>query len=99
MSVIHVPRWALAFMAAAGPVVGRDRVPPPPPGIARANFDTSRASCTAFYRYVNGARLDRTAIPAQFSSYGIGRQMRDRTEALLRLARRAAISQQEGLWR
>jgi len=30
MSVIHLPRWALAFVAAAGALAGQDSVPPAP---------------------------------------------------------------------
>lgn len=47
-------------------------------------FDTTCAPCRDFFRYANGGWDARTTIPAQYTSYGTGREVQDRNEALLR---------------
>jgi putative endopeptidase len=85
MLITRLVGSAFAFgLASVGLAAQGDSIPPPPAAIARANFDTSCAPCKDFYRYVNGAWLDRTAIPPQFPEYGIFREIQNRTEALLR---------------
>ncbi|HEY7479517.1 MAG TPA: M13 family metallopeptidase [Gemmatimonadales bacterium] len=49
-----------------------------------ARFDTSCAPCRDFFQYANGGWAKRTEIPAQYISFGVGREVQDRTEALLR---------------
>ncbi|HEX5387512.1 MAG TPA: M13 family metallopeptidase [Gemmatimonadales bacterium] len=56
---------------------------PPLRAVDRANMDTTCAPCTDFFRYVNGAWLDRTTIPPQYTVTGVDRDIEDRTEALL----------------
>ena len=94
MPVTRSARWAFAFLFTVRPLAAQDSVPPPPIAIARANMDTTCAPCADFFRYANGAWLDKTAIPPQFASYGIGRQMVDRTDAQLHIILEDARRQQ-----
>jgi predicted metalloendopeptidase len=63
-------------------------VPAQAPGSIRAvdpaRFDTTCVPCTDFFRYANGGWEARTEIPPRYASYGVGREIQDRTEALLR---------------
>ena len=53
-------------------------------GLDRRNFDEKAASCTDFYRYANGGWLDSNPIPAEYSAWGIGNEMRERNLNLLK---------------
>src|SRR5688500_14869212 len=63
-------------------------LPAQSPGSIRAvdpaRFDTTCAPCKDFFRYANAGWEARTEIPPQYTSYGVGREIQDRTEALLR---------------
>lgn len=63
-------------------------LPAQAPGSIRAidpaRFDTTCAPCADFFGYANGGWDARTDIPPQYTGYGVGREVRDRTEALLR---------------
>jgi putative endopeptidase len=63
-------------------------LPSQAPGSIRAvdpaRFDTTCAPCTDFFRYANGGWEARTEIPPRYTSYGVGREIQDRTEAVLR---------------
>ena len=63
-------------------------VPAQVPGSIRAvdpaRFDTTCAPCTDFFRYANGGWEARTEIPPQYTSYGVEREIQDRTEEVLR---------------
>ncbi|MCI0407855.1 MAG: M13 family metallopeptidase [Acidobacteria bacterium] len=48
-----------------------------------SRFDTTCAPCQDFFRYANGGWAARTEIPPQYISFGPGREIQDRTEALL----------------
>lgn len=52
--------------------------------IDRANFDTTCSPCQDFFRYANGGWDSRTSIPPQYTMYGVGREVQDRNEAILR---------------
>jgi predicted metalloendopeptidase len=75
----------LATLLALGAVAP---LPAQTPGPIRAvdptRFDTTCSPCQDFFRYANGGWDARTAIPPQYSSYGTGREVQDRNEALLR---------------
>jgi len=61
-----------------------------------AFVDTTVKACTDFFGYANGAWLEHDTIPAAYSSSGVGRDMGDANELVVRsvldeaLARRAA---------
>ena len=61
-----------------------DSTPAPGAAVDRSRMDTSCAACADFFRYANGGWAARTEIPAQYTSYGISREVMDRNEALLR---------------
>uniref|UniRef100_A0A832I4U1 M13 family peptidase n=1 Tax=Eiseniibacteriota bacterium TaxID=2212470 RepID=A0A832I4U1_UNCEI len=52
-------------------------------GIHRAFMDPECSPCKDFYRYANGAWLDRTEIPPAYNVVGAGREMVDRNQAVL----------------
>jgi putative endopeptidase len=47
-------------------------------------IDTSANACTNFFQYATGAWLKRDTIPAAYSSSGVGRDMQDRNELVVR---------------
>src|SRR2546428_13631520 len=53
-------------------------------GLDPANLDTSCAPCQDFYRYSNGGWLARTALGAEYASYGGFTQLIERNNATLR---------------
>ncbi|MBC8329905.1 MAG: M13 family metallopeptidase [Planctomycetes bacterium] len=56
----------------------------PPPAWDRADMDLSVAPGTDFYRFANGGWLDSHPVPAAYSSYGAGHEIRDRNQEILR---------------
>ena len=55
-------------------------------GIELVYRDTTCAPCRDFFQYANGSWIDHTPIPAAYSTYGVDREIGDRsTEALRRL--------------
>jgi putative endopeptidase len=59
------------------------QVPGPVRPIDRARFDTTCAPCRDFFRYANGGWEARIEVPPHSASYGVGREIQDRTEGLL----------------
>ena len=53
------------------------------PGRGPGPFRYHLSPCADFFRYANGGWEARTEIPPQYTSYGVGREIQDRTEALL----------------
>jgi putative endopeptidase len=53
-------------------------------GLDRRNLDEKTSACDDFYRYANGGWLDSNPIPPEYSSWGIGNEMRERNLNLLR---------------
>jgi putative endopeptidase len=53
-------------------------------GIDRRNFDEETPACTNFYQFANGGWLASNPIPAEYSNWGIGNEMRERNLVLLR---------------
>ena len=49
-----------------------------------AMIDTTAKACTNFFQYATGAWLNRDTIPAAYSSSGVGRDMQDRNELVVR---------------
>ncbi len=52
--------------------------------IDASRLDTTCSPCEDFFRYANGGWLERTTIPPQYTIFGVGREIQDRNEALLR---------------
>ncbi|AHG91591.1 peptidase M13 [Gemmatirosa kalamazoonensis] len=73
-------------------------VPVPLKVVDPAFVDTTAKACTDFFQYANGAWLAKDTIPAAYSSSGVGRDMSDRNELVVRsvledvLARRATLA-------
>ena len=79
VSCLLVAAAAVAFVSAQSP-----GVKPLVSGIDLSALDKSVRPQDDFFRYVNGAWLDRTAIPPDRSSYGSFEALYDKTEADLR---------------
>jgi predicted metalloendopeptidase len=82
MRVCHLLLAAVAFLVpnlAAQDSTAHGPLPLADP----ANFDTTCAPCTDFWRYVNGAWDREAVIPAHYSTAGLDRDVKDRNEALL----------------
>jgi putative endopeptidase len=47
-------------------------------------IDTTANACTNFFQYANGAWLARDTIPAEYASSGVGRDMSNRNELVVR---------------
>ncbi len=72
----------MLFMATltALPQSGYRQVTPLDP----ANFDTTLAPCTDFYRYANGGWLDRNPVPPAFSSWGSFNELTEQNNEIIR---------------
>ena len=83
---VPLPFAALLALTAVRTVPAQvaDSTPAPRAAVDRSRMDTSCAPCSDFFRYANGGWAARTEIPAQYTSYGISREVMDRNEALLR---------------
>jgi predicted metalloendopeptidase len=83
-SLLSGARLCLA-LAFAIPLVAQDRPLQPVPKIVEPSFiDTTCSPCKDFFQYANGAWLARDTIPAEYTSWGVVAESRERNEALLR---------------
>jgi putative endopeptidase len=72
-------------LLALGASRGFAQAPMPPLKVVDPAFiDTTADACTDFFQYANGAWLARDTIPAAYSSSGVGRDMSDRNELVVR---------------
>ncbi len=55
------------------------------PGLDLSNMDRSADPAQDFYRFANGAWLDKTPIPESESRWGIGSELRDRNKEALKV--------------
>lgn len=53
-------------------------------GFDPKNMDTSVSPCADFFRYAMGTWEKRTAIPAEYSKYGVDQEIEERTFAILK---------------
>lgn len=71
------------FAAASSPA--QNAVPLAPLKVFDPSFmDTSVSACTDFFQFANGGWLKRDTIPAAFSTSGVGKDMTDRNEVVVR---------------
>jgi putative endopeptidase len=74
---------AAGTLIAVPPASGQESLPPLKV-VDRSFVDTTVNACTDFFQYANGAWLARDTIPAAYSSSGVGRDMGDRNELVVR---------------
>src|SRR5437588_12010197 len=83
--------------ARAGAQMPASIVPVPLKVVDPAHIDKTANACTDFFQYANGAWLAKDTIPAEYASSGVGRDMTDRNELVVRsvlddvLTRRATL--------
>ncbi|MCC6943926.1 MAG: hypothetical protein IT335_05075, partial [Thermomicrobiales bacterium] len=79
-SLIRLLLTIALFATLAAPVAVRaqERVQSP---LDLSDMDQSVAPGEDFFRFVNGGWLDRTAIPADWPSYGVFEELIERTDA------------------
>ena len=73
-----------ALMVLAPSAATAQGASPPLKVVDRAFIDTTANACTDFFQYANGAWLAHDTIPAAYSSSGVGRDMGDRNELVVR---------------
>jgi len=80
------PASLSAQSAAVSPSSPRSVVPMPPPlkVFDPAYMDTAVPACRNFFQFANGGWLARDTIPAAFSTTGVGKDMTDRNELVVR---------------
>lgn len=93
----------LALLAAAlapAPAAGQAPAGTPLPAVDRplkvldpAYMDTTVSACTDFFRYANGGWMARDTIPPAYSSSGVGRDMSDHNELVVRSVLDDAVAQ------
>jgi predicted metalloendopeptidase len=81
--------WAVTIMsliAAGAAAQANDATRPLPPlkVVDLTAIDTTVSACTDFFQYANGAWLARDTIPGDYSYSGVGRDMADRNELVVR---------------
>jgi putative endopeptidase len=81
---------ALAAVAAAVPAVAQNPAPQsvatlaPLKVVDAAMIDTTARACTNFFQYATGGWLNHDSIPAAYPSSGVGRDMQERNELVVR---------------
>src|SRR5471032_710853 len=97
-SVVFVAALAVAFLPAGAQRVADAPTSLPPLKVVDANYVNRQANaCVDFFDFANGAWLVKDTIPAAYSSSGVGRDMNDRNQLVVRsvlddaVARRASL--------
>ena len=82
----RIGAFVLASLAAVTLVTtsAQSRTAPRVPGIDTAGMDLSVRPQDDFFRYVNGAWVDKTPIPADLATYGTFATLRDRAQEVVR---------------
>ncbi|HET7228970.1 MAG TPA: M13 family metallopeptidase [Longimicrobium sp.] len=91
---LHASHRALSFVLLAAsvsaPAAARAQAPastvtlPPLKVVDVAMIDTTTRACSNFFQFATGAWLKNDSIPAAYSSSGVGRDMQDRNELVVR---------------
>lgn len=93
---LYLPSFLLAIGAtlapsrAAAQSASRESAVPISPTLKvfdASYIDTSANACQDFFAFANGAWIKRDTIPAAFSSSGVGKDMTDRNELVVRSGR------------
>jgi predicted metalloendopeptidase len=84
MTSVRASLLAALAVGAVASISAQNRTPPRVPGIDTSGMDLSVRPQDDFFRYVNGAWVDKTPIPADATSYGTFRVLRDRSEEAVR---------------
>jgi putative endopeptidase len=74
----------IALILVAVPPASAQHTLPPLKVVDPSYIDTTANACTDFFQYANGAWLAHDTIPAAYSSSGVGRDMSDRNELVVR---------------
>src|SRR6266480_4851553 len=101
-SAVRLASLALLVLAATRGAAQTPTLPPatnlvPLRVVDPAWIDTTTSACVDFFQYANGAWLSHDTIPAAYASSGVGRDMSDRNELVVRAvlddaaARRATL--------
>src|SRR6266566_1802447 len=101
-SAVRLASLALLVLAATRGAAQTPTLPPatslvPLRVVDPAWIDTTTSACVDFFQFANGAWLAHDTIPAAYASSGVGRDMSDRNELVVRAvlddaaARRAAL--------
>ena len=75
---------AAGFVAAVITASAQNAAPPRVPGIDTASMDRSVRPQDDFFRFVNGAWVDKTPIPADRSNYGTFAELNERAQEAVR---------------
>ncbi len=62
-----------------------------------AYMDTTVSACTDFFQFANGGWLEHDTIPPDYSSSGVGREMQDRNELVVRSVLEDAQARRDSL--
>lgn len=86
---MNIPRTFLAAgilaVFAAASSSAQNAVPLTPLKVLDTSYmDTSVSACTDFFQFANGGWMKRDTIPAAFSTSGVGKDMTDRNEIVVR---------------
>ncbi|HEX6746596.1 MAG TPA: M13 family metallopeptidase [Longimicrobium sp.] len=100
-----IRRRALVLALAAAPVLGAAAAAAQNPAaelkplkvVDAAMIDTSARACTNFFQFATGAWLKNDSIPAAYSSSGVGRDMQDRNELVVRAVLEDAANRRASL--
>jgi hypothetical protein len=87
----NIPRYLPCWLALAVALTGsftagaaQEGDPAALRAVDSSRIDPTCSPCEDFFRFANGAWVDRTEIPARYTVYGVGREIQDRNEAILR---------------
>ena len=81
---MRTPLLAFAALATAAAAAHAQTQLPPLKVVDVAMVDTTVRACTNFFEYATGAWLKHDSIPPAYSSSGVGRDMQDRNELVVR---------------